>query len=58
MYKNKAPGKAGWNTVDPVIDLTQIHTQSLPTLGFMKQVHPKSVDVKSMTCRTQSCGSI
>jgi hypothetical protein len=36
----KALGKAGWNIVDPVIDLTRIHAQSLPTLGFIKQVHP------------------
>jgi len=32
-------------------------THSLPTLGFIKQVHPNSVNVQSMTCRTQSCGS-
>jgi hypothetical protein len=30
--------QASWNTVDPFIDLTRIHSQSLPTLGLIKQV--------------------
>ena len=38
--QKKALEKAGWNTVNLVIELTQIHTQSLPTMGFMKQVSP------------------
>jgi len=55
--QKKALEKAVWNTVNPVIDLAQIHAQSLPTLGIIKQDHPNSVKLKSKTCRTQSCGS-